>query len=57
MVLAAVYKYRLEALNYLLVFTVIMAVGMLFYRFDEKTVIFVIYEKIKNVFSLERKKK
>ena len=41
MVFAAVYKYRLEALNYLLVFTVIMAVGMLFYRFDEKTVIFV----------------
>ncbi len=56
MVLAAVYKYRIETIYYLSIFAIFTAVGMLFFRVNGETVGAVIYKKLKNVFSPERKK-
>ena len=47
MVFSAVYKYRLDALYYLIVSSVIMGVGALFYRRNNKTVISIICEAVK----------
>ena len=57
MVFAAVYKYRIEALYYLIVFAVIMEIGLLFYRINNKTVHSYITEKIKKIFNSKEKKK
>lgn len=54
MVFAAVYKYKIEALYYLIVFFVIMLIGALFYRIKEKTVIFIISDKVKKLFNFKK---
>ena len=56
MVFAAIYKYRIDTLCYLAVFTLFMAVGLLFYRVNGKTVAYIIGEKIKILFNLEKGK-
>lgn len=50
MVFAAVYKYRMEALNYLAIFFVIMLIGALFFRVKGKTLAVIIAEDIKEIF-------
>ncbi len=54
MVFSAVYKYRLDALYYLIVFTVIMLIGVLFHRKDGKTLIGRLIAKIKSTTKKEK---
>lgn len=56
MVFAAVYKYRIEALYYIIIFLVIMAVGLLFYRINNKTIYSYITNEIKKLFSCKGNK-
>lgn len=55
MVFAAVYKYRVEALYYIIMFAVIMLIGLLFYRVNGKTVASIIGKKIKIAFKHKNK--
>ena len=56
MVFAAIYKYRLDTLYYLAVFTVIMICGLLFYRVEGKTVAAKVTDKIKNILITKEEK-
>ena len=46
MVFSAIYKYRMDALRYLIVFAVIMLIGILFWRRDGKTLASVTWGKL-----------
>lgn len=48
MVFSAIYKYRIDALYYFIVFSIIMSVGLLFYRKNGKTILTIIIKKQKN---------
>jgi len=54
MVFAAIYKYKIQALYYLIIFAVFMIIGALFYRVRGKTIGAVIVEKIKSVFTAKK---
>lgn len=54
MVFAAAYKYKIEALYYLIIFSASMIIGVLFYRVRGKTIAAIIVEKIKSVFTVKK---
>jgi hypothetical protein len=56
MVFSAIYKYKVEALYYLIVFAVIMTVGAMFYRVKGETVANIISRKIKGLFVKNKNK-
>ena len=51
MVSAAVYKYKMDALYYIVVFVLIMAIGLLFYRIDGKSIAYILREKARGIFT------
>ncbi len=50
MVFAAIYKYKIQALYYLIIFAVFMIIGALFYRVRGKTLAVIIAENTKRLF-------
>ena len=56
MVFSAIYKYKVEALYYLIVFAVIMTVGAMFYRVKGETIANIISRKIKGLFVKNKNK-
>ena len=56
MVFSAVYKYRMDALYYFIVFVIVMSFGLLFYRKNNKTVFEIIISKIKSLIGNKKEK-